>query len=69
MVETNVSIQATDGQTQFGNSRELDVSDCLFVFKDTLSDYEEPPSDDEVSFLIAFLDWLEFSRNYARVVH
>lgn len=49
MVETNNSTQATDGQTQFGNSRQLDPSDCIFVFKDTQSDYEEPPSDEEVS--------------------
>ncbi|KAK0083760.1 hypothetical protein PV325_008248 [Microctonus aethiopoides] len=45
MVET--TSQLVDSQTQFGNSRILEPSDCLFVFKDTESDYEEPPSDDE----------------------
>jgi len=49
MVETTTSTQATDKQTQFGNARHLDPSDCIFVFKDTLSDYEEPLSDEEVS--------------------
>ncbi|XP_072758356.1 pseudouridylate synthase RPUSD2 isoform X2 [Anoplolepis gracilipes] len=48
MVETTAPTQATDGQTQFGNARHLDPSDCIFVFKNTLSDYEEPPSDEEV---------------------
>lgn len=50
MVET--TSQLVDSQTQFGNSRILEPSDCLFVFKDTESDYEEPPSDDEVSKFI-----------------
>ncbi|KAI4486441.1 hypothetical protein M0804_005811 [Polistes exclamans] len=49
MVETNGPSQATDEQTQFGNARQLEPSECIFVFKDTLSDYEEPPSDEEVS--------------------
>lgn len=48
MVETNSLINSTDGQTQFGNSRQLDPSDSIFVFKDTTSDYEEPASDEEV---------------------
>ncbi|XP_051157764.1 pseudouridylate synthase RPUSD2-like [Leptopilina boulardi] len=48
MVETKILTNSTDGQTQFGNSRQLDPSDCIFVFKDTISDYEEPASDDEV---------------------
>ncbi|XP_025266582.1 uncharacterized protein LOC105258729 [Camponotus floridanus] len=48
MVETTAPTQAADGQTQFGNARHLDPSDCIFVFKNTLSDYEEPPSDEEV---------------------
>ncbi|KAK0162586.1 hypothetical protein PV327_006353 [Microctonus hyperodae] len=46
MVKT--TIQLVDSQTQFGNSRILEPSDCLFVFKATESDYEEPPSDDEI---------------------
>ncbi|KAG7207487.1 hypothetical protein KM043_009119 [Ampulex compressa] len=50
MVETSGLTQATDGQTQFGNGRRLEPSECIFVFKDTQSDYEEPPSDEEVSF-------------------
>jgi len=49
MVEMTAPTQSADGQTQFGNTRHLDPSDCIFVFKDTLSDYEEPPSDEEVS--------------------
>ncbi|KAH0953872.1 hypothetical protein HN011_000564, partial [Eciton burchellii] len=48
MVKTITSTPATDKQTQFGNARHLDPSDCIFVFKDTLSDYEEPLSDEEV---------------------
>ncbi|XP_043462612.1 RNA pseudouridylate synthase domain-containing protein 2-like isoform X1 [Leptopilina heterotoma] len=48
MVETNSVINSTDGQTQFGNSRQLDPSDSIFVFKETNSDYEEPASDEEV---------------------
>nr|KAF7413136.1 hypothetical protein H0235_012987 [Vespula pensylvanica] len=47
MVETTGPSQVTDGQTQFGNARQLEPSECIFVFKDTLSDYEEPPSDEE----------------------
>lgn len=54
MVETNSLINSTDGQTQFGNSRQLDPSDSIFVFKDTTSDYEEPASDEEVSFSSCF---------------
>lgn len=43
-----------DQQTQFGNTRQFnDPSDCMFVFKNTDSDYEEPLSDSEVSFM----DW------------
>lgn len=55
MVETTTPTQAADGQTQFGNARHLDPSDCIFVFKNTLSDYEEPPSDEEVSTPSRFL--------------
>lgn len=55
MVETTAPTQAADGQTQFGNARHLDPSDCIFVFKNTLSDYEEPPSDEEVSTSSRFL--------------
>lgn len=51
MVETTTPVQAVDGQTQFGNARTFDSPDCIFVFKNTLSDYEEPPSDEEVSTL------------------
>ncbi|KAL6257606.1 hypothetical protein P5V15_011183 [Pogonomyrmex californicus] len=49
MVEMTAPTKS-DGQTQFGNTRQLDPSDCIFVFKNTLSDYEEPLSDEEVSF-------------------
>ncbi|XP_032451881.1 RNA pseudouridylate synthase domain-containing protein 2 isoform X5 [Nasonia vitripennis] len=49
MVETKTPAEiSSDRQTQFGNARQLDPSDSIFVFKDTLSDYEEPPSDNEV---------------------
>ncbi|XP_017878903.1 RNA pseudouridylate synthase domain-containing protein 2-like isoform X1 [Ceratina calcarata] len=48
MVETTCLDQLRDRQTQFGNTRELEPSDCIFVFKDTQSDYEEPLSDEEV---------------------
>ncbi|XP_077266121.1 pseudouridylate synthase RPUSD2 isoform X2 [Temnothorax americanus] len=50
MVETTAApTQSVDGQTQFGNTRHFeDPSDCIFVFKNTFSDYEEPPSDEEV---------------------
>ncbi|XP_078047482.1 pseudouridylate synthase RPUSD2 isoform X1 [Augochlora pura] len=49
MVETSSLKQLSDRQTQFGNSRRLEPSDCIFVFKDTESDYEEPTSEiDEV---------------------
>ena len=52
MVETTMPSQGdTDRQTQFGNSRQLDPSDSIFVFKDTFSDYEEPPSEDEVNLI------------------
>ncbi|XP_029042685.2 RNA pseudouridylate synthase domain-containing protein 2-like isoform X1 [Osmia bicornis bicornis] len=47
MVET-ISIRQTDQQTQFGNERKLEPSDCIFVFKESYSDYEEPSSDGEV---------------------
>lgn len=51
MVETKSADETllADGQTQFGNARVLDSSDSIFVFKQSLSDYEEPPTDDEVS--------------------
>ncbi|XP_046735586.1 RNA pseudouridylate synthase domain-containing protein 2-like isoform X2 [Diprion similis] len=48
MVETAVLETITDKQTQFGHARLLDCSDCIFVFQETLSDYEEPTSDAEV---------------------
>nr|XP_033334779.1 RNA pseudouridylate synthase domain-containing protein 2-like isoform X1 [Megalopta genalis] len=49
MVEMSALKQLSDRQTQFGNSRRLEPSDCIFVFKDTESDYEEPTSEiDEV---------------------
>lgn len=51
--ETDLSLSSkfVDCQTQFGNNRVLEQSDCIFMFKDTESDYEEPPSDNEdVSF-------------------
>ncbi|XP_018363185.1 PREDICTED: RNA pseudouridylate synthase domain-containing protein 2-like isoform X2 [Trachymyrmex cornetzi] len=48
MVEMTAPTQSVDGHTQFGNTRHLEPSDCIFVFKDTFSDYEEPPSDEEV---------------------
>ena len=51
MIEVANPSLASDKQTQFGNSRQLDPSDCIFVFKDTQSDYEEPHSDQEVNFL------------------
>lgn len=54
MVETTAPTQSVDGQTQFGNARYLEPSDCIFVFKSTLSDYEEPPSDEEVSTTFTF---------------
>ncbi|XP_034175926.1 pseudouridylate synthase RPUSD2 isoform X1 [Osmia lignaria lignaria] len=47
MVET-ISVRQTDRQTQFGNERKLEPSDCIFVFKESYSDYEEPSSDGEV---------------------
>lgn len=64
MVETTTSLQPVDGQTQFGNSRRLDPSDSIFVFKNTLSDYEEPPSDEEVSPSIPNLRGVRFSRHF-----
>ncbi|XP_011163395.1 RNA pseudouridylate synthase domain-containing protein 2 isoform X1 [Solenopsis invicta] len=48
MVEMTAPTQSVDGQTQFGHTRLLEPSDCIFVFKNTFSDYEEPPSDEEV---------------------
>jgi len=56
MVETTTPTQSVDGQTQFGNTRYLEPSDCIFVFKNTLSDYEEPPSDEEVSTIFICRD-------------
>lgn len=47
MVETTTTKQLADRQTQFGNARQLEPSDCIFVFKGSQSDYEEPPSDGE----------------------
>lgn len=56
MVETKTPAEiSSEKQTQFGNARQLDPSDSIFVFKDTLSDYEEPPSDNEVSSSIHLL--------------
>lgn len=57
MVETKTPSQArSDSGTQFGNARQLDPSDSIFVFKDTFSDYEEPPSDnDEVNYTMSYL--------------
>lgn len=60
MVETTSvstsSNESVDHQTQFGNNRILEQSDCLFVFKTTESDYDEPPSDnEEVSFIFNFI--------------
>ena len=49
MVETTCAKQLTDRQTQFGNARILDLSECIFVFKGSQSDYEEPSSDEEVN--------------------
>lgn len=58
MVETkSLSEIYYDRQTQFGNARQLDPSDSIFVFRDTLSDYEEPPSDNEVSTFCPFISW------------
>ncbi|XP_066596997.1 pseudouridylate synthase RPUSD2-like isoform X2 [Prorops nasuta] len=48
MVETRKLLEAIDVQTQIGNTRELKDSDSMFVFKQTDTDYEEPPSDEEV---------------------
>ncbi|XP_031771106.1 RNA pseudouridylate synthase domain-containing protein 2-like [Apis florea] len=48
MVEMTCMQQLTDRQTQFGNTRKLDLSECIFVFKSSQSDYEEPLSDEEV---------------------
>ncbi|XP_012151121.2 pseudouridylate synthase RPUSD2 isoform X1 [Megachile rotundata] len=48
MVETISMKLLIDQQTQFGNDRQLEPSDCIFVFKCTESDYEEPSSDEEV---------------------
>ncbi|XP_043594172.1 RNA pseudouridylate synthase domain-containing protein 2-like isoform X1 [Bombus pyrosoma] len=48
MLETTCVKQLTDRQTQFGNARKLDLSECIFVFKGSQSDYEEPLSDEEV---------------------
>lgn len=51
MVETTTlpQIAYQDQQTQFGNLRQLDPAECIFVFKITESDYEEEsPSDTEV---------------------
>ena len=51
MVESSTlaASQTSERQTQFGNTRKFEnPSDCLFVFKDVVSDYEEPSSDTEV---------------------
>lgn len=48
MTCTRVPVQLIDRQTQFGNTRKLDLSECIFVFKSSKSDYEEPLSDEEV---------------------
>ncbi|XP_011308018.1 RNA pseudouridylate synthase domain-containing protein 2 [Fopius arisanus] len=51
MVETSgppLAGQPVDRQTQFGSGRRFEPSECIFVFKDTQSDYEEPSSGDEV---------------------
>ncbi|XP_023246728.1 RNA pseudouridylate synthase domain-containing protein 2-like isoform X2 [Copidosoma floridanum] len=48
MVETETPSQvSTNRGTQFGNARQLDPSDSIFVFKDTFSDYEEPSLDND----------------------
>ncbi|EFN77322.1 hypothetical protein EAI_14452 [Harpegnathos saltator] len=66
MVEMMIApTQTVDKQTQFGNARRLDSSDCIFVFRDILSDYEEPPSDEEVSPMVTV--WIEATRK--RVFH
>ena len=54
MVESSVNKNLTcDKETQFGNTRNFEnPSDCIFVFKDVNSDYEEPSSDTEVSLNI-----------------
>ncbi|KAL7304583.1 hypothetical protein TKK_0003365 [Trichogramma kaykai] len=59
MVETSAALiqDSSDTQTQFGNARQLDPSDSIFVFKDTLSDYEEPPSDDEEVQIYFYFYW------------
>ncbi|KAK2576717.1 hypothetical protein KPH14_005373 [Odynerus spinipes] len=57
MVETTAPTQATERQTQFGNARQLEPSECIFVFKDTLSDYEEPPSDEEIPTVVPTYQW------------
>lgn len=49
MIEMTCMQQLIDRQTQFGNTRKLDLSECIFVFKSSQSDYEEPLSDEEVS--------------------
>ncbi|XP_016907833.1 pseudouridylate synthase RPUSD2 isoform X1 [Apis cerana] len=48
MIEMTCMQQLIDRQTQFGNTRKLDLSECIFVFKSSQSDYEEPLSDEEV---------------------
>lgn len=61
MVETETPAaepQSIDEQTQFGNTREFEPSDCIFVFKETLSDYEEPASDEEVSTFVCLFVFL-----------
>lgn len=56
MIKTSdLSDQLIDKQTQFGNSRILNSSDSIFVFKQTESDYEEPSSDDEVRYCFLFI--------------
>lgn len=68
MVETTTPTQSVDGQTQFGNTRYLDPSDCIFVFKNTLSDYEEPPSDEEVSTTFICRDRFDSARRFNKTI-
>jgi hypothetical protein len=48
MAKTTVPNISSTGYTQFGNTRQLDPSASIFVFKTTFSDYEEL-SDNEVN--------------------
>ena len=58
MLETTCVKQLTDRQTQFGNARKLDLSECIFVFKGSQSDYEEPLSDEEVSRVRCYVSYI-----------